>query len=86
MATRVQLTGDGPFVMPAVVSYLGIALPAGRRTTQIRFILEDGSELHLPIAGVAYNKLLAQFAMLYAERGSGPSRIEEPRSCGSEQD
>ena len=68
MAMRAQLSGDGPLVMPAVVGYLGLTLPAGGRPTQIRFVLEDGLELHLPIPVAAYNKLLAQFAMLYAER------------------
>ncbi|QIG51824.1 hypothetical protein G5V57_31430 [Nordella sp. HKS 07] len=70
MAMRVQQSGDGPLVMPAVVGYLGLALSSGGRPTQIRFVLEDGSELHLPIREVAYSKLLAQFAMLYAEIGT----------------
>ena len=73
VTTPIQLDGGGPFETPAVSGFLGLAILADRpRVQTLRFALEDGSELHLPIANNAFEKLLSQFAGLYeARRKSG---------------
>lgn len=67
MAKLLQLDGLGPFETPAVAGFLGLAIAQGREPTQIRFVLEDGSELRLPIQGHAFEKLASQFAAIYEQ-------------------
>lgn len=68
MATKIELTGPGPFETPAIVDYLGLAYPMTTTLVQVRFSLEDGSELHLPIKGVALDKLTEQLATFHSEK------------------
>lgn len=72
---HLQLDGLGPFLAPAVVGFLGLTIAEGRLPVQMRFRLEDGSELHLPIQEAALDKLMGQFAGLHAE-----AQREEDRS------
>jgi hypothetical protein len=62
MATKLLLTGAGPFESPVVVDYLGLAYPLSGTSLQLRFAFEDGTELHLPIVGKAFDKLATQLA------------------------
>lgn len=63
-----RLDGPGPYTTPAVEGFLGLAMPEGRLPVQIRLVLSGGSELLLPIAEPAFDKLIAQFASLHAEK------------------
>jgi hypothetical protein len=62
MATKIPLTGTGPFETPAIVDYLGLAYPLSGTKVQVRFALEGGMEIHLPIHSMALTKLTEQFA------------------------
>lgn len=64
MATKLDLWGTGPFETPAIVDYLGLAYPMSGPLAQIRFALEGGGELHLPMTSDALDKLIEQFRML----------------------
>ena len=64
MTTHLPVDGPGPFVLPKVEGFLGLVLAGGQQPVQMRFVLEGGSELHLPIAEYAFDKLLRQFAAL----------------------
>lgn len=64
MATQLDLSGTGPFETPAIVDFLGLAYPLSGTSVQIRFALEGGSELHLPIKSDALYKFIQQFRLL----------------------
>ena len=64
MATKLELSGTGPFETPAITDYLGLAYPMSGPLAQIRFALEGGGELHLPIKSDALDKLIEQFRLL----------------------
>jgi hypothetical protein len=68
MATRIALTGPGPFETPTIVDYLGLAYPMTTSLVQVRFALEGGTEIHLPIQGVALEKLMNQLAALHPSK------------------
>ncbi len=65
MTTQVQLDGSGPFLLPVVSGFLGQA--AGPRTelVHILFVLQDGRELRIPVADMAYRNLCRQFHDLH---------------------
>jgi hypothetical protein len=64
MATQLDLSGTGTFETPAIVDFLGLAYPLSGTSVQIRFALEGGSELHLPIKSDALYKFIEQFRLL----------------------
>ena len=68
MATTVQLSGAGPFEMPEVVDYLGLAYPMTTTLVQVRLLLEGGNELHLPIQSLALDKLVKEMAALHNKK------------------
>ena len=68
MATKIPLIGTGPFETPAIVDYLGLAYPMSGTMVQVRFALEGGYELHLPINGIALGKLTEQLAASQAKK------------------
>jgi hypothetical protein len=68
MATKISLTGPGPFETPAIADYLGLAYPITATLVQLRFSLEDGSELHLPIESGALDKLMEQLAAMHTKK------------------
>ena len=67
MTTPIQLIGDGPFVTPIAEGFLGMAIAEGRLPTQIRLVLVDGQELHVPIEELALRRLHKQLHGLYGE-------------------
>jgi hypothetical protein len=68
MATKIPLTGTGPFETPAIVDYLGLAYPMSGTMVQVRFALEGGTELHLPIQGIALDKMMEQLAAMHTKK------------------
>ena len=68
MATKISLTGTGPFETPAIVDYLGLAYPMTTTLVQVRFALEGGAEIHLPIQGVALDKMTEQLAAMHKQK------------------
>ena len=70
MTMLVQLNGLGPFVTPKVVDYLGLAYPLARETLEIRFVLEDGQEIRLPIHRFVFDELL-DFAAAHSKKTAG---------------
>ncbi len=60
MATKIPLTGPGPFETPTIVDYLGLAYPMTTTLVQVRFALEGGMEIHLPIESHALDKLIEE--------------------------
>ena len=64
MDTKLDLSGTGPFETPAIVDYLGLAYPMSGTLAQVRFALEGGGELRLPIKSDALDKLIEQFRLL----------------------
>ena len=68
MATKLDLSGTGPFETPKIVDYLGMAYPLSGTSVQLRFVLEGGSELHLPIKSVALDNLIEQLAAAHAKK------------------
>ena len=68
MDTKLDLSGTGPFETPAIVDYLGLAYPMTGTLAQVRFALEGGSELRLPIKSDALDKLIEQFRLLSSKK------------------
>ena len=64
MATKIPLTGPGPFETATIVDYPGLAYPMTTTLVQVRFALEGGSEIHLPIEDAALEKLIGQLASM----------------------
>jgi|HubBroStandDraft_6_1064221.scaffolds.fasta_scaffold467963_3 hypothetical protein len=61
MVTLVRLDGAGPFQTPAVSSFLGAIGASKTQQVHIQLALEDGRELYIPIAHMAYEDLCLQF-------------------------
>ena len=57
----------GPFVTPKVVDYLGLAYSLARETLEIRFALDGGQEIRLPIHRLAFDELL-DFAAAHSKK------------------
>lgn len=75
----IQLDGPGPFETPAVEGFLGLGTLADRGPAQtLRFVLSGGSELRLPIAAHAFDKLLGQFAALHEARLKAEKKDQKP--------
>jgi hypothetical protein len=64
MVSKLELSGTGPFETPAIVDLLGLAYPLSGTSVQVRFALEGGSELHLPIKSDALYKFIEEFRLL----------------------
>ncbi len=64
----VQLDPPGPYILPAVETYQATTIAQGRLPVQLRLFLENGTELHLPIAAHAFEKLLHDFHGLHEAR------------------
>jgi len=65
MTKQVQLTGAGPFQTPAVEAFLGLGTDQARGLAQMIFLLEDGEELHVPIAELALGRVLSVCAEMH---------------------
>ena len=46
---HVQLVPPGPHVLTTAEGFLGLAIVGAKLPVQLRFVLEDGVELHLPL-------------------------------------
>ena len=65
MTKQVQLTGAGPFQMPAVEGFLGLGIDQDQALAQMIFLLEGGVELHVPIAELALGRVLSVCAEMH---------------------
>jgi hypothetical protein len=55
-----QLVPPGPYVTREAAGFLGLTVAGGRLPVQLRFVLEDDTELHIPISDFALGRLYAQ--------------------------
>lgn len=60
--TPVQLDGDGPFLLPTVVGFPGLAAGPYLDKVRIQFVLTDGRLLLVPIQDLAFQRVCRQFA------------------------
>jgi hypothetical protein len=58
----IRLDPPGPHVTPTAEGFLGPTIVLARGQVQLRFVLENEVELHLPISEHALSKLCADLA------------------------
>lgn len=65
---RVQLTPPGPYILQEAQGFLALAIAQGQLPIQLRFVLGDGQELHLPISNIALGRLYAALKGHFGEK------------------
>lgn len=58
----------GPYILPIAEEYVGTEPEAGRLPIRLHFLLEDATELHLPLSNFALKQLCKDLEELCRNR------------------
>ena len=59
-----RLGPPGPYMLPIAEEFLGTGAAEGRLPIRFRFLLEDATELHLPVGDFALKQLCKELQAL----------------------
>ncbi|MFN3231053.1 MAG: hypothetical protein ACE363_02710 [Alphaproteobacteria bacterium] len=64
---EIDLIGPGPFLLPVIEGVIGVDLIDGQGPPEIRLLAHGGTELRLPIRGMALADLWNQLGKIIGE-------------------